>query len=82
MMFKRLFWMCVGIVVGVFAVTKARAYVKAKMPDAARKFVFDDEPENITLRTVLELFKDFNASRKKHEAELNSRYARSRHDNF
>ena len=81
-MFKRLFWMCVGIVIGVLAVTKARAYVKAKMPDTARKFVFSKEPENITLTTVLGLLKDFNASRKKHEAELNSRYAHRRHEEF
>ncbi len=81
-MFKRLFWMCVGIVIGVLAVTKARAYVKAKMPDTARKFVFGVEPENITLSTLIGLFKDFNNSRKEHEAELNSRYARRRHEDF
>ncbi|EIK82424.1 hypothetical protein HXT54_01560 [Gardnerella sp. KA00603] len=81
-MFKRLFWMCVGIVIGVLAVTKARAYLKAKMPDSARKFVFSKEPENITLSTILGLFKDFNESRKKHEDELNSRYAHSRHEDF
>ncbi|WP_250310093.1 hypothetical protein [Gardnerella sp. Marseille-Q2328] len=75
-MFKRLFWMCVGIVVGVLAVTKARAYVKAKVPSSARKFLFDQDPENITVRTVIGLFKDFNTSRKAHENELNARYAR------
>ena len=81
-MFKRLFWMCVGIVIGVLAVTKARAYVKAKMPSAASKFMFDEDPKNITLNTVLGLFKDFNTSRKNHEAELNSSYARRRHEDF
>ena len=39
-MFKRLFWMCVGIVVGVLAVTKARAYVKAKVPITVRTVIF------------------------------------------
>lgn len=81
-MFKRLFWMFIGIVIGVLTVTKARAYVKAKMPSSASRFIFDEEPKNITLRTVMGLFKDFNESRKKHEAELNSRYANRRNREF
>lgn len=81
-MFKRLFWMFVGIVIGVLTVTKARAYVKAKMPSSASRFIFDEEPKNITLRTVMGLFKDFNTSRKEHEAELNSRYANCRNREF
>lgn len=81
-MLKRLFWMFVGIVIGVLAVTKARAYIKAKMPDAARRFIFDKEPKNITLNTIIGLFKDFNSSRKEHEAELNSRYSNRRNNNF
>ncbi len=81
-MFKRLFWMFVGIVIGVLTVTKARAYVKAKMPSSASRFIFDEEPKNITLRTVMGLFKDFNTSRKEHEAELNSRYANRKNREF
>jgi len=39
-MFKRLFWIGVGVTVGALAVIKAQAYVKANTPDAARAFVF------------------------------------------
>ena len=35
-MFKRLFWIGVGVTVGALAVIKAQAYVKANTPDAAR----------------------------------------------
>lgn len=75
-MLKRLFWLCVGIAVGVIAVTKARAYVKSRIPDKLQSVLFEQEPENLTLRTVLQLCKDFHTSRKMHEAQLNEKYAR------
>ena len=34
-MFKRLFWVFIGVGIGVVAVTKAQAYVKANTPDPA-----------------------------------------------
>ena len=34
-MFKRIFWVGVGVAIGIVAVTKAQAYVKANTPDAA-----------------------------------------------
>lgn len=74
-MFKRLFWLCVGIVIGVMSVTKARAYIKGKFPESVGDFFFDKDPKNLTLTTILSLFKDFNSSRKTHESQLNSKYA-------
>ena len=38
-MFKRLFWISIGVGIGAVAVTKAQAYVKANTPDAARQFL-------------------------------------------
>ena len=38
-MFKRLFWVSIGVGIGVVAVTKAQAYVKASTPDTARQFL-------------------------------------------
>ena len=38
-MFKRIFWVGVGVAIGIVAVTKAQAYVKANTPDAARQFL-------------------------------------------
>lgn len=75
-MFKRLFWVGVGIAIGVIAVTKAQAYVKANTPDKARQFLFGPEQDHVTMRTLEGLINEFNATRRAREAELNSRYAR------
>ena len=40
-MFKRLFWVFIGVGIGVVAVTKAQAYVKANTPDTARQFLLE-----------------------------------------
>ncbi|MDK6472551.1 hypothetical protein [Gardnerella pickettii] len=74
-MFKRLFWICIGFAMGVMSVTKARAYVKEKLPQNARNFFFDKDPKNLTLSTILSLYNDFNSSRKAHESQINSKYA-------
>ncbi len=74
-MFKRLFWICIGFVMGVMSVTKARAYVKEKFPQNASNFFFDKDPKNLTLSTILSLYNDFNSSRKAHESQINSKYA-------
>ncbi|PLS30262.1 hypothetical protein Uis1B_1932 [Bifidobacterium margollesii] len=75
-MFKRLLWISVGVGLGVMAVTKAQAYVKAHTPEPARQFVFgpDQEQPPITLQTVQALFDDFQRHQKSREAELNDRY--------
>ena len=63
-MFKRLFWISIGVGIGAVAVTKAQAYVKANTPDAARQFLFGPDQDH-----------EFNETRRAREAELNTKYA-------
>lgn len=74
-MFKRLFWVGVGVVIGVIAVTKAQAYVKANTPDKARQFLLGPDQDHVTMRTLEGLINEFNATRRAREDELNARYA-------
>ena len=73
-MFKRLFWIGVGVPVGALAVIKAQAYVKANTPDAARAFVFGPDQDHVGMRTLEGLVNEFNATRRAREAELNQHY--------
>lgn len=75
-MFKRLFWIGLGIGIGVTAVVKAQAYVKANTPDAARQFLLGPDQENVAMRTLQGLWNDFNAARRAREDELNKQYAK------
>lgn len=74
-MFKRLFWIGVGVTIGVVAVAKAQAYVKAHTPDKARQFILGPDQENVAMRTLAGLVNEFNATRRAREAELNKTYA-------
>ena len=74
-MFKRLFWIGVGVTIGVTAVMKAQAYVKANTPDAARQFLLGPDQEHVGMRTLKGLWHELNAVRQAREAELNKRYA-------
>ena len=67
-MFKRLFWVSIGVGIGVVAVTKAQAYVKANTPDTARQFLLGPDQDHVTMRTLEGLVNEF-------KAELNSKYA-------
>ena len=71
-MFKRLFWVSIGVGIGVVAVTKAQAYVKANTP---RQFLLGPDQDHVTMRTLEGLVNEFNATRRAREAELNSKYA-------
>ena len=51
-MFKRLFWISIGVGIGAVAVTKAQAYVKANTPDAARQFLFGPDQDHVAVRTM------------------------------
>ena len=51
-MFKRIFWVGVGVAIGVMAVTKAQAYVKANTPDAARQFLLGPDQDNVPMKTL------------------------------
>ena len=76
-MFKRLFWIGVGVTLGVVAAAKAKAYVKAHTPDTARQFVLGPDQEHVTQRTLYTLLGEFNAARRSKEAELNQRFTRT-----
>lgn len=71
---KRLFWISVGFAAGVVTVTKARAYVRANTPHAARGALFPEVADNLGLATVSNLWRDFSAAREAREKELNRRY--------
>ena len=74
-MFKRLFWIGLGVGIGVAAVVKAQAYVKANTPDVARQFLLGPDQENVGMRTLQGLWSEFNTVRRAREDELNKQYA-------
>ena len=59
-MFKRIFWVGVGVAIGIVAVTKAQAYVKANTPDAARQFLLGPDQDNVPMKTLEGLVNEFN----------------------
>ena len=63
-MFKRLFWISIGVGIGAVAVTKAQAYVKANTSDAARQFLFGPDQDHVAVRTLEGLFNQFNETRR------------------
>ena len=71
-MFKRIFWVGVGVAIGIVAVTKAQAYVNT--PDAARQFLLGPDQDNVPMKTLEGLVNEFNATRRAREAELNRQY--------
>ena len=73
-MFKSIFWVGVGVAIGIVAVTKAQAYVKANTPDAARQFLLGPDQDNVPMKTLEGLVNEFNATRRAREAELNRQY--------
>ncbi|GAA0631302.1 hypothetical protein [Bifidobacterium pullorum] len=73
-MLKRLFWIAVGVGIGIVVVSKAQAYVKANTPDAARQFLLGPDQDHVPMRTLEGLVSEFNATRRAREAELNERY--------
>ena len=73
-MFKRIFWVGVGVAIGIVAVTKAQAYVKANTPDAARQILLGPPQDNVPKKTLECKLNEFNATRRAREAELNRQY--------
>lgn len=73
-MFKRLFWIAVGVGIGVTAVAKANAYVRANTPKAASDFVLGPDNPDLTRDTLRGLVDDFRRHRSQRERELTSRY--------
>lgn len=78
-MFKRLFWVSIGVVIGVIGVTKAQAYMRAHTPEPARTFVFGDQQPldaAFTVETAKQLFEDFKQHRRTREQELAAQYGK------
>lgn len=73
-MFKRLFWIGAGVALGVIAVSKAQAYVKANTPDKARQFILGPDQDHVGMRTLEGLVEQFKQVQHDREEELNSRY--------
>ncbi|OZG49973.1 hypothetical protein [Bombiscardovia coagulans] len=73
-MFKRVFWIGTGIVVGVVAVSKAQAYVRANTPQKAREFILGPDEDNVGQRTLFGLLTQFQQVMKTREDELNNQY--------
>jgi hypothetical protein len=78
-MFKRVFWVGVGVVVGVVVASKAQAYVKANTPDAARQFLLGPDQEHVATRTLDGLVNEFNTARRQRESQLNQQYGEHIH---
>ena len=73
-MFKRVFWVAAGVVLGVLAVSKATAYVRANTPDKARQFLLGPDQENVGMRTLQGLIDQFRQAQQVREEELNRQY--------
>ena len=73
-MFKRIFWVGVGVAIGIVAVTKAQAYVKANTPDAARQFLLGPDQDNVPMKTLERVGQRVQCTRRAREAELNRQY--------
>ncbi|EFA23558.1 hypothetical protein [Bifidobacterium gallicum] len=74
-MFKRLFWIGLGVATGVLAVSKAQAYVKANTPDQARQFVLGPDQDHVAMRTLEGLITEFKTAQRTREAQLNQQYS-------
>ena len=81
-MFKRLFWVFIGVGIGVVAVTKAQAYVKANTPDTARQFLLGPDQDHVTMRTLEGLVNEFNATREPARLNLTANMRRGTSSRF
>lgn len=79
-MFKRLFWITLGVGIGVVAVAKANAYVRANTPRAAADFVLGPDNPGIATDTLRGLIEDFRRHQAEHERALNARYIKAAQD--
>ena len=73
-MFKRLFWVDLGVVGVIKKNSKVQAYVTSKTPDNARQLLLGPDQGNGRMRTLEGLVNEFTQVRRTREAELNNRY--------
>ena len=70
---KKLFYFSLGVTIGVIMVSKARAYVKNKLPQDASSFLFSDEG-NLPATTLQALLQEFSIKKKKKEKQLADKF--------
>lgn len=73
-MFKRIFWVGLGVAAGVVLVSKAEAYVRANTPKQAREFVFGEDQDQVPKRTLAGLVTEFRSTMNQRQSELDRQY--------
>lgn len=70
---KKLFYFSLGVTIGVIMVSKARAYVKNKLPQDASSFLFPDEG-NLPATTLQALLQEFSMAMEEKEKQLADKF--------
>ena len=70
---KKLFYLSLGMAIGVVMVSKARAYVKNSLPDKASSFLFPDE-EGLPASTLQALLQEFSSAMAQKEKQLADKF--------
>lgn len=70
---KKLFYFSLGAVIGVVMVSKARSYVKSRLPRKASSFLFSDE-ENLPATTLSVLLQEFSLAMEEKEKQLADKF--------
>ena len=70
---KKLFYFSLGVTIGVIMVSKARAYVKNKLPQDASSFLFSNE-RNLPATTLQALLQEFSMAMEEKEKQLADKF--------
>ena len=71
---KKLFYLSLGVAIGVIMVSKARAYVKSSLPDKASSFLFSGEDVNLPASTLQALIAEFSCAMEEKEKQLADKF--------
>jgi exonuclease VII large subunit len=77
-LFRKIFWMGLGAGLALWAVSRAKAYVRANTPKKAREFVLgsDEENDQTAQKTLHGLADELRTRQQEREAELTERFIR------
>ena len=70
---KKLFYISLGVAIGVIMVSKARAYVKSSLPDKASSFLFPEEG-SLPASTLQALLAEFSSAMEEKEKQLADKF--------
>ena len=70
---KKLFYISLGVAIGVIMVSKARAYVKSSLPDKASSFLFPEDG-NLPASTLQALLAEFSSAMEEKEKQLADKF--------